>query len=154
MLLAWAVSADARTLQGVVTHVTDGDTVWVRPAGESAAIPVRLLGLDAPEICQAFGPQARDALAHRVLNRGVQVTVRARDMYHRNVARISLRGEDIGAWLVASGYAWSSHYQRRLGPYAQQEAQARNARAGLWMASAPVEPRIFRKRHGSCHRPA
>ena len=150
MLLA-CNAAVARPLEGVVTHVTDGDTLWVRTAGASDAVQVRLLGIDAPEICQAFGAQARDALAARVLHRQVQVGVRARDVYHRSVGRVTLQGQDIGAWLVAGGYAWSAHYQRRAGPYAQEETAARSARRGLWHDSGAVEPRIFRKRHGSCH---
>jgi len=151
LLLAFTTPADAGTFEGVVTHVTDGDTVWVRPAGASAALPVRLQGIDAPEICQAFGAQARDALAALVLHRQVHVTVRAQDMYQRTVGRVSMQGEDVGAWLVAGGHAWSSHYQHRAGPYAREEADARHARRGLWLDAAPVEPRTFRKRHGSCH---
>ena len=151
LLLAFAASANARTMQGVVTHVTDGDTVWVRSAGAADAVQVRLQGIDAPEICQAFGAQARDALAAHVLHRQVHVSVRATDVYRRAVGRVSLHGQDLGSWLVAGGYAWSAHYQRRAGPYALEETEARDARRGLWMAAAPVEPRVFRKRHGSCH---
>jgi micrococcal nuclease len=150
LLLAFAATANARSLEGVVTHVTDGDTVWVRPAGAASAVQVRLQGLDAPEICQAFGAQARDALSARVLHRPVRVAVRATDVYGRTVGRVSLQGQDLGGWLVAGGYAWSAHYQRRAGPYAQEENAAREARRGLWAAPAPLEPRLFRKRHGSC----
>lgn len=150
LLLAQGASAGTRGLQGVVTHVTDGDTIWVRPAGAGSAVQVRLQGIDAPEICQAFGAQARDALAARVLHRPVQVAVVTKDIYQRSVGRVSLQGQDIGAWMVAGGHAWSAHYQRRAGPYAQEEAAARNARRGLWLAAAPLEPRLFRKRHGSC----
>ncbi len=151
ILLAAASPALARSLQGVVSHVTDGDTIWVRPAGASEAVQVRLLGVDAPEICQAFGVQARQALTERVLHRPVDVAVRAQDVYHRTVGRVTLGGVDIGAWLVQSGHAWSSHYKRRAGPYAAQEAQARAARRGLWAEAAPQEPRLFRQGHGSCH---
>ena len=151
ILLAAASPALARSLQGVVSHVTDGDTIWVRPAGAAEAVQVRLLGIDAPEICQAFGVQARQALADRVLHRPVEVAVRAHDIYHRTVGRVTLGDVDIGAWLVQSGHAWSSHYKRRTGPYAAQEAQARAARRGLWAEAAPLEPRLFRKSHGSCH---
>lgn len=150
-LLALSTPAGARALHGVVTHVTDGDTLWVRPAGASAAVQVRMQGIDAPEICQQFGVQSRDALAARVLHQQVHVTVRARDVYERAVGRVSLRGQDVGAWLVAGGNAWASRYQRRAGPYAQEESAARSERRGLWAASAPLDPRVFRKRHGSCH---
>jgi micrococcal nuclease len=136
----------AKPLHGIVSHVTDGDTLWVRPAS-GPPVQVRIRGLDAPEICQPFGPQARDALAARVLHRPVQVATRARDKYHRTVGRVSLQDQDIGAWLVAGGYAWSAHYRNRAGPYGDEERQARR---GLW-AEPAVEPRLFRKRHGSCH---
>lgn len=151
LLLASSAPAVSRTLQAVVTHVSDGDTIWVRPAGASAALQLRLQGLDAPEICQDFGMQARDALAARVLRREVRVAIRARDVYQRAVGRVSLEGQDLGAWLVAGGYAWSAGYQRRSGAYAQEQMAARQARRGLWAAAAPVNPRSFRKRHGPCH---
>jgi micrococcal nuclease len=140
--------ASAKALNGVVNHVTDGDTLWVRPAS-GPPVQVRIQGLDAPEICQAFGQQARDALAARVLHRTVRVATRARDSYQRSVGNVSLEGQDVGAWLVAGGFAWSARYRGRSGPYAQEEAQARRARLGLWTAGA-MEPRAFRRRHGSC----
>ncbi|ROZ79350.1 thermonuclease family protein [Ramlibacter sp. WS9] len=146
-----AASAHARTLAGVVTHVTDGDTIWVRSPGAADGVQVRLQGIDAPEICQPFGAQSRAALAEHVLHRPVRVTVRATDVYGRTVGRVDLQGEDLGAWLVGRGHAWSAHYQRRAGPYAQEEAGARDARRGLWANGSPMEPRVFRKRHGSCH---
>lgn len=148
MALSAAVPAGARALSGIVNHVTDGDTLWVRPAG-AAPVQVRIQGLDAPEICQPFGPQARDALAARVLHRTVRVAIKARDIYRRSVGSVSLEGQDVGAWLVAGGFAWSARYHGRSGPYAQEEAQARQARRGLWATSA-LEPRSFRRRHGSC----
>lgn len=150
-MLALSTPAQARSLHGVVTHVTDGDTLWVRPAGESAAVQVRMQGIDAPEICQPFGMQARDALAARVLHQQVHVAVRARDVYERTVGRVNLHGQDVGAWLVAGGHAWTSRYQRRAGPYAPEEAAARDARRGLWAETAPLDPRVFRERHGSCY---
>lgn len=141
--------ATAKVLRGVVSHVTDGDTLWVRPARGAAPVPVRIHGIDAPEICQPFGKQARAALAARVLRRQVQVTTRASDIHERQVGRVRVRGQDLGAWLVAGGYAWSSQYSKRAGPYANEEAQARHDRRGLW-ATRAIEPRLFRKHHGSC----
>jgi micrococcal nuclease len=152
VLLLAAVSADARVFQGVVTHVTDGDSIWVRASSGGAPVEVRLQGIDAPEICQAFGKAARDAMAGRVLRRPVAVNSRARDGYQRVLGRVTADGQDLGLWMVSRGYAWSYRYRRDTGPYAAAEAQARQARRGLWsLATPPVEPRVFRKRHGSCH---
>ena len=141
--------ASARQLHGIVSHVTDGDTLWVRPAGGQPPVKVRLQGVDAPEICQPFGPQARNALAARLRHRTVQVSIRARDRYQRSVGTVSFEGQDVGAWLVERGYAWSTRYRGRAGPYAEEEEQARRGRVGLW-ADHAVEPRLFRRSHGSC----
>ncbi|MDP3762047.1 MAG: thermonuclease family protein [Ramlibacter sp.] len=151
LLLVVSGWADARTLKGRVTHVTDGDTIWVRPAGAGAALQVRLQGIDAPEICQAFGVQARDALAARLLHRPVEIDVRAQDKYERTLARVSVKGQDVGSWLVADGWAWSSGFRRHAGPYAKEQQAARSERRGLWVDAAPLEPRTFRKQHGSCY---
>jgi len=150
-LLAFAAAADARSLQGRVTHVNDGDTIWVRPDAGGAPVQVRLLGIDAPEICQAFGVQARGALKERLLHRNVVLDVRAQDAYKRTLARVSVRGQDVGAWLVEGGWAWSSGFRHRAGPYAQEERTARGERRGLWAGDTPRNPRVFRKQHGSCY---
>lgn len=150
--LVWLLllaAAPAWALTGVVTHVTDGDTVWVRTV-EGGRLKLRLQGLDAPERCQAWGPQARDALAARLMHRQVEVQTRARDDYQRTIARVSLQGEDVGAWMVSEGHAWSARYRRSLGPYASQEVAARGARRGLFAQPDAVEPRLFRKAHGPC----
>jgi endonuclease YncB( thermonuclease family) len=143
-------TAQARSFQGEVTHVTDGDSIWVRSA-RGAPRQLRIRGIDAPEICQAFGREAQAALQSRVLHREVSVKPAGRDDYHRLLAQVSLRGDDVGAWMVGQGYAWAHRWHRKAsGPYAALEAQARNARRGLWSSAAPVDPRDFRRLHGSC----
>jgi micrococcal nuclease len=144
----WCVQA--ANFQGTVTHVTDGDSIWVRPSSGGPPRELRVQGIDAPEICQAWGREARDALAAQVLHRQVRVTSRGRDTYRRTLARVSFGGQDVGAWMVSRGHAWSYQFRRDTGPYSQQQAQARTARLGLWHAAEPTEPRVFRKRHGSC----
>jgi endonuclease YncB( thermonuclease family) len=147
-LLALA-GAHAGTFRATVSHVTDGDTLSVR-AGRNAPMQVRLLDLDAPEACQAFGADAGAALRRRVLGETVRVRARAKDDYGRQLARIEHRGEDIGRWLVRNGYAWSARFHGRSGPYASLEAQARRERKGLWGHAQPEDPRSFRQRHGPC----
>jgi len=149
-LLLFAASAQARGFQGTVTHVTDGDSLWVRPASGGAPVELRLQGIDAPEICQAFGPRAREALAALVLRRRVAVRTRARDTYQRTLARVSIGGQDVGAWMVERGYAWSYRFRGRGGAYEQQQARAREGRLGLWSDEHAIEPRRFRNSHGSC----
>ena len=71
---------------GVATHVSDGDTVWVQPEQGGEAQKIRLLGIDAPEICQAWGPQSRDALQGLLQGQTVDVKGRNRDTYGRLLA--------------------------------------------------------------------
>ena len=145
-----AAVAQAADFRGKVTHVTDGDTLWVRPAAGGAPVEIRLLDLDAPEGCQHFGPESKQALARRVLNETVRVRTRGIDDYDRALARVDLRRQDVGGWMVRHGYAWSGAFRARPGPYAKLEQQARAERAGLWSTPGALEPRSFRTRCGRC----
>ncbi|MDB5752503.1 MAG: nuclease-like protein [Ramlibacter sp.] len=150
LLAMVGLPAAAATFGGVVTHVTDGDTLWVRPDGERETVEIRLLGIDAPEGCQAFGPQAKKALAARVLKQRVQVRSRGQDDYRRTLAQVRHRNQDVGAWLVGQGHAWSTDYRGRPGRYERLEEQAKRERRGLWAGLKAIEPRHFRRSHGRC----
>jgi micrococcal nuclease len=154
-LLLLAARALAQ-VSGTVTLVTDGDTLWVRPDAESgrASKPraFRLRGIDAPEICQPWGAQAKAALEGRVLHRRVRLRNHATDAFERTVATLEVDGEDIGAWMVGQGHAWNAKFRYQPGAYAVLEQSARNARRGLFAHDSAIEPHRFRKTHGSCGR--
>lgn len=139
---------------GMVSYVSDGDTVWVKPDDGGPARKLRIDGIDAPEICQAAGVRSKDALAGYVLHRHVEVTVRGNDDYGRGLARLRLDGEDLGARMVREGFAWSYRYRHNPGPYATEEAMARAQRRGVFASGQPERPRDFRQRHGPCERAA
>ena len=163
----WAPSAHAKpgrtsqeVLTGVVTYVTDGDTLWVKLAGPNGghsnddSVKVRFQGIDAPEICQSGGDASLAALKAKVLHQTVQLHTSRYDDYGRMLARVSTgsgpANVDIGAWIVERGQAWSYRYRNSPGPYAAQEQTARAARRGVWAVPGATEPRVFRKQHGSC----
>lgn len=155
-MLAWLQPAFAAgpvaalQLQGVVTRVTDGDTLWLRPLSGARPVKLRLQYIDAPEICQAGGAAARRALETMVLGQPVRVLGSVRDDYGRRLARV-LRGEvDVGEQLVREGHAWNSRFRGRRGPYATAEAQARAQRRGVFADARAEPPREFRRRHGPC----
>lgn len=145
-----ASASAAEAFSGKVSHVADGDTVWVLPDAGGAPRKLRIDGIDAPEACQPGGPAARQALAGMAMDRRVQVTVKRYDDYGRGLARIRLDGQDLGARLVHEGHAWSYRWRHSAGPYAAEEAAARQARRGLFAFDRPELPRDFRKRHGPC----
>jgi micrococcal nuclease len=149
--LCWlSLPAGAAAFGAVVSRVTDGDTVWVRPEDGGPPQHVRIEGIDAPEICQAFGAQSREALMRQVLNRRVTVVPDGRDDYQRTVARLRLGRADVGRWMVKNGYAWSYRFRGDPGPYHREETRARSRQLGLWEARDPESPRDFRVRRGSC----
>jgi len=128
------------TWTGVVTHVVDGDTVHVRPVAGGAPRSLRLLGMDAPEICQEGGVAARDALNERVFQRQVQVQVQGTDDYGRDLVRLYLASEDVGQWMVQRGQAWSYRFRQDAGPYAEQSGMPRFCDAAFLPACHPKTP--------------
>ncbi|WP_310566532.1 thermonuclease family protein [Hydrogenophaga sp.] len=131
----------------------DGDTLWVQPLDGGRYRKLRLDGLDAPEICQDGGVASRDALAARVLRQVVTVRERSHDDYGRALVRLQHGGDDVGAFMVQQGQAWSYRWRHSEGPFAQEEAQARAQKKGLFTAASPEPPRDFRRRHGPCPMP-
>lgn len=93
--------------------VHDGDTVWVTiDLGFYLAhrVPVRLAGINAPELAAPAGQQARDALiAFVAAHPGqwlAQTYKSGEDKYRRWLARlIAPDGTDLNNWMVASGHA-------------------------------------------------
>ncbi|MDO5624904.1 MAG: thermonuclease family protein [Pseudomonadota bacterium] len=138
-----------------VSHVVDGDSIWVRPEGGGARTRVRLRGIDAPELCQPHGREARDALRGLTQGRVVRVTVHARDRWGRAIADVEVPGHtpDIAARMVAAGWAWSEGHGWRRGTYWQEQAEAQRAGRGLFASPAPETPADFRRRHGPCQTP-
>jgi endonuclease YncB( thermonuclease family) len=141
----------AKLFTGNVTHVTDGDTLWVQPDTGGPPLKLRIDGIDAPEICQVGGEASHQVLSLHALHHRVTVMVKHHDIYGRGLARIQLNGHDLGAQMVRAGHAWSYRWQRSRGPYAVEEAAARQSRLGLFAVARAEMPRDFRKRHGSCH---
>jgi micrococcal nuclease len=145
-----AAKAPARGQQGMVVAVTDGDTLTLRlPDGKP--VTVRLRDIDAPEICQPWGTEAKAALAELALNKLAVLTPSARDSYGRVVGRITVEDLDVGRHLVESGHAWSTRGRNDRGPLVKQERMAKALSRGLH-AQLPraVPPWDWRRNKGPC----
>jgi endonuclease YncB( thermonuclease family) len=122
-----------------VVSVHDGDTLRAVDASKTEH-KVRLVGIDAPEIGQAFGTKSRDGLTAMVKGKSVAVHADSEDRYGRTLARLVVEGRDVNHQMVADGLAW--HFTRysddeRL---AAAEREARADRRGLWSDPAPTAP--------------
>lgn len=140
------LAAPSSEFDATVTRVVDGDSLWVRPEAGAPPLRLRLVGVDAPEICQPHGAESRDALTARLALAGRQVRVRllGRDSYERWLAQVRTADGDVAAWLVHQGLAWND------GAFARQEHAARRQRLGVFAQPEPERPRDFRRRHGPC----
>ena len=149
-LPALAAPASSAQILGQVQRVVDGDTLWLQPADGGAPFSVRLRGIDAPEICQPWGPEARRVLADRALGREVALQGSARDDHGRVLATVLLDGVDLNEELVTGGHAWNTHFKRDPGRYAKQANIARALGRGLHAAGGAQSPREFRRSQGPC----
>jgi micrococcal nuclease len=145
--------ASAEEFTGRVVGVTDGDTLTVLRAGH--AEKVRLLGVDSPEKRQAYGDRARRFAADLAFDRIVTVRTTTRDRNRRVLGEVILPdGRSLNRELVRAGYAWWFRRYSRDAELERLEAEARQARRGLWADEAPEAPWEFRSRraaagHGS-----
>ena len=143
----------AAPVQGVITRIVDGDSLWLQPT-EGAAIEVRLRDIDAPEICQDWGPEARQALEEYALGKPATLRVAARDSYGRSVGLVTVDGTSLGQRMVAEGHAFSVRTRWDRGPLVKEERIAQALRRGMHASGKTlVRPKEFRKLNGPCRKP-
>ena len=116
--------------------VTDGDTIRI------GDVRVRLFGIDAPESGQRCedgtgslypcAGRAANALADKIGRERVACREEDVDRYGRMVATcvLAATGEDLNAFMVASG--WALAYRTYSSTYVDEETAAKRARRGLW----------------------
>lgn len=149
-----AAPAAQATVEARAQRVIDGDSLWIEPAGGGAPIELRLLGIDAPEICQPWGAQAKEALAELVAGRVLRVELGGVDFHGRRLGTVYVDTRNVNRTLVQEGHAWSARYKWDRGPYVADERMARALGRGLNREPGAQMPRDFRRAHGPCTGPA
>jgi endonuclease YncB( thermonuclease family) len=138
-------------LQGLVVGVSDGDSLTLLDA-EKRQHKIRLQGIDAPEMKQAYGQKSKESLSKLVYNKTIQVHWSKKDRFGRTVGQVMLGDIDICLEQVRRGMAWHfKDYQDEQSVkdrdlYDRAELQARELRLGLWQDAAPIEPSVFRQK--------
>jgi micrococcal nuclease len=114
--------------------IIDGDTFRLE-TGE----PVRLIGIDAPELLQPGGEKSREYLAYLILGKNITLEkgYQDRDKYNRLLRFVYIGNLCVNEEMIRQGYAearYLSDDQVRE-YYIQLEIEAETARAGLWSAN-------------------
>lgn len=150
LMLTAAVPAFAATLQGKVVKVFDGDSLLFQPAGGGKPIEVRLKDIDAPEICQPGGPEARDYLQEFVADKPAVLDTGASDGYGRTLAVLKVDEMNVNQRMVAEGHAWSLRTKWNQGPFVAQEKMATALKRGLHANPGAIAPWEWRRSKGPC----
>lgn len=117
-------------------YVIDGDTV------AKDDLRIRLAGIDAPEMDQPGGQDAKTHL-RRLTGRGrVRVKPVETDRYGRLVARLETSKGDVCRKMVSDGYAIAAYGRA----YRSDEKAARARRRGLWAKGGISSPSAHRRK--------
>ena len=127
----------------VVERVIDGDSITILSDG--TPVPIRLADIDAPELDQPFGPEARDFLQRLVERQNVRIAPLSGDSYRRVVANVYLSDVYVNAELVRHGLAWVRRAYSPSKELIGLEEQARGEKVGLWSDETRVSPWAWRK---------
>jgi endonuclease YncB( thermonuclease family) len=115
--------------RGACIDVIDGDSIILELDGETAT--VHLWGIDAPELDQKWGAEARAALASKVAGRVVELgSVPADGTSVTTTAAVD--GEDLARAMIDDGFAWLPLDGGTSDAYAAALFVARSAKRGMW----------------------
>lgn len=157
LLLASPAVADC--IRCDVERVHDGDTIVIRDSG-GVQHHIRMEFIDAPELKQPYGLDAKRHLEAVLEGMDVFVSFDHKDIYNRDLGEVYVmyhnpdgfdpdRALNVNLSMVVDGYAWAyPHPKNQL--YEDAEKTAREQYAGLWKnllgEDKPEAPWIYRKR--------
>lgn len=142
-------AGDEGVFYGPLVRVKDGDSLVVKVQG--VAMDIRLAGIDAPELDQPYGREAKQSLVTLAAGRQLVIKPLDTDRYGRTVAQVWNGETHLNTEMVSRGGAWFySEYARSAALY-DVEQEARNAKRGLWALPRKdrIEPRVWRERKRS-----
>ena len=141
----WLMAAPGQILTGQVVAVHDGDTLTMQSS--SFLYNVRLSDVDAPEMGQVFGKQARQYTEQMVLGSWVRVNVALIDRHGRRVGEVIVEdGWVLNEELVHAGLAWYYRVHPVRNDRLQKlEQYAFSKKLGLWVEKDPLPPWEFRR---------
>lgn len=129
-------AADSIKFDALVVDVTDGDTVVV--LRNKTRLTVKLPGIEAPELDQPFGVEAKRFAAKLV--RGKVVTVEMFRAGNPIFGTVHFSKDRILAYeMVKAGMAWAKTSDKSS-MFSEAQEAAKSARIGLWVDREEEEP--------------
>jgi endonuclease YncB( thermonuclease family) len=132
------------TRHAKVASITDGDTIRVTLRHTPGSRPVRLIGIDTPEVyeqTECGGPRASRAMKH-LLHPGQRIALvrdpsqANTDRYGRLLRYVERRGIDVGQQQIRHGWAHVYVYHhspfKRVRRYRGAQDKARHRNLGAW----------------------
>ncbi len=126
-----------------ILKVKDGDTFdYIDCNGNIHT--VRMAGIDTPEKGQPFANKAKEKLSTLLKSGKITMLRTGSGNHHRLAMEVFVDGIDVNLELVKSGLAWRDPRFDKSGKYIQAEAEAKQAKLGLWSDPTSIAPWEYR----------
>jgi micrococcal nuclease len=125
----------------VVKKIIDGDTFQT-----DAEETVRLIGINAPEISDIFGREAKNHLSNLILGKvvylGLDEISKERDQYNRLLRYVMLDTIDINKKMIDDGFAFAylKYKFNKSGEYERSQIYASQNNFGIWENTKDQNP--------------
>lgn len=142
--MAGAQDTAFKLVPATITKVNDGDSLEVQL--EAGPGRVRMSAIDTPEHDQPYGATSSAALK-AMLPEGskVELQVVTTDAFRRMVATVWITKDgtriNVNETMLREGHAWAYRRYMREARYCDIEAEARDAKRGLW--AQPVSDWVY-----------
>lgn len=131
LIILTTVFCYSNTIKAV--RIIDGDT-FETETGEK----VRMIGINAPEISDIFGQEAKQYLSDLIYNKVVELQTdnisKNRDRYQRLLRYVIIDGIDINKKMISDGFAFAylKYHFSKSNDYEQAQIQAKETNKGIW----------------------
>jgi len=147
LLVIAVITVNASDLYNIT--VSDGDTIAFSDGDKR--IRVRLYGIDAPELDQPFGEEAKTYLCNLIKSgiaegKSINTMKVTTDAYDRVVGMLYIGDACINVKMVLAGYAW--HYPETKpvsNDFKMHQEYAQIRRVGMWKSPDNIAPWEWRK---------
>ncbi len=142
----------------VIKNVHDGDTITIKYLdGEKKGRveQVHLFGIDAPELDQAYGFNAKQHLISNLRSIDIKFKMRSKNLDSQPEGVLYVDGVNINDKMVENGYAWQNKRYSTNSELNDMYLKARDKKIGLWNdKQEPIPPWVFRSYEGKSKHPA